>query len=363
MTLIGYIADVHVGNMAKGKGETVAGVNARARDTLAALARAVEEATARGCTVLAVAGDLFHYARVEPQIVAAVQRILTLPAVVIVGNHDVASLAPGDHAIAPLGDHVTLVERASVVPVGDVDMLAVPFEPGPPMEWLPGRLESLRQLRRPGARSHLMLHMGISDLDTPYFLDQSAGHIAVVRLRELMEKHSIDWAFAGDWHRHQSWPHERGGIVQIGCLSPNRYPPGEHEHGHIGPLIISSPTGFEIVDIPGPRFVKLKYGASEIESYPLPQNAAPLYVKLTCNETQEKDARALLEEFRALGQVVDAELHVDRVLQRAAQRTASHEARTAGSVDEALRVYVETMPVAEGVSRDQVLRLARKYLA
>lgn len=365
-TRIAYIADVHVGNPKKWPGATTAGVSDRARHTLAALETAVSLAKSQGCEALGIAGDLFDYSAIEPQLVAEVQRVLAdIPVFAIPGNHDMASLAPGDHAIAPLQDHLTIVEAPSILHVGGVDVWCVPFEPGPPSEWLPLRLQQLEDSgeRRGTAGTHLMVHMGVSDDATPYFLDQSTGHIRAGDLRELMDKYGIDWAFAGDWHRHQAWQDASRNIVQVGCLAPNRFPPGAHEHGHIGPLVIAEDIdGYEMVDVPGPRFAKFRFTKASRAAYKLPLKARPLYIKMTCNEEQEAEAKELLKEWEDAGTALATELVVDRAEKRAAARTAAHEARKASSVDEAIQVYVNTMPLPDEVDRQEVLQLTRRYL-
>ena len=362
VTKIAYVADCHLGNLKKWAGRTVGGVNTRAQGSLAALELAVQEALARGCVALGIAGDLFDYAHVEPQIVARTQSILdAIPTFAIVGNHDVSSMSVGDHALAPLQDHLTLVERPWVLPIGDVDVLCVPFEPGPVLEWFPQRLEQLWDDRRKGAGTHLMVHMGVSDHGAPYFLDGSVGAVKVDDLRDLMSMHAIDWCFAGDWHRHQVWDNGSRGIVQVGCLAPKRFPPNTHEHGHVGPLIVADGIdGVEMVDVPGPRFFKFQW----CEDLVLPPvKAAPLYLKLLCKEDEEDAARAHLRKLKTDGLIREYELDVDRAQQRAAARTAAHEARQASSVVDALKIYVDTMPLGDHVDRTNVLQRARKYLA
>ena len=367
VTKIAYLADTHLGNPKKWPGKYTAGINARASATFAALHRAVELAKAAGCVALGIAGDICDYALIEPQILAEAQRILDIPTFLIPGNHDMASLAPGDHALAPLQDHATIVESPQILHIEDIDVWCVPFEPGPPTSWLPTRLQQLEDSgdRRATAGSHLMVHMGVSDSATPYFLDQSSGHISVKDLRALMDQFGLDWAFAGDWHRHQVWDNASRGIVQVGCLAPNRFPPGEHEHGHIGAMVIAEGIdGVELVDVPGPRFAKLSFTDACPASYTLPLKPAPLYLKLTCREGEEDAARKLANDWMASGTAQEVEVVVDRVLRRAAARTAAHEARGASSVDEAIELYVRTMPLPEEIeeNRTNVLQRVRKYL-
>lgn len=361
--MLAYLADLHIGNAKKWGGSTVSGVNERCLDQLAALETAYRIADEKKCTAMFIAGDVFDYVNVPPQVIAAAQRIVrTIPTFAIPGNHDIASMATGDNAVVALQDHLTLLEQPTSIDLdGRVEVWCVPFECGPVMDWLPLRLRELHASKKEKTRTrHLMLHVGISDNNTPDFLRASSGHIDSDSLRSLMIDFDIDCTFSGDWHRHEIW--EEGGktIVQIGCLAPTRFPPSSYEHADKGSMVIvHHDMSMSRVDVPGPRFVSADY----VTGLPdIPKKASNVYLKLRCTEKEEASAKEDIARLKETGAIKEGELQVDRSFRKAELRTATVEARSASSVDEALRVYIESCPVGEGVNRDNVLRRVRNYL-
>lgn len=359
MTKIGYIADVHVGNFSRWPGITAAGVNERAQHVLDALERAM--VLVQECHAFGVLGDLFDYVHVEPQIIAAVQRELDcgVPGFVMVGNHDQKSTAIGDNAVAPLDPVVSVIERPRRFAVHDVDVWAVPFHPGPVQDWLPSALDDFQMQTSSGTtHRHLCLHMGIAEPGMPEFLTKSSGAIDVDALFDLMERYSIDVAVSGDWHRHKIWRRGHRAVCQVGALAPNRFPPGDHEQADRGPLVIVEGADIHVHDVPGPRFYTARWG----ETWTPAATQMPTYLRVRCKEGEEAEARAWLAEHKAAGFVREYALDVDRAHKIAAARTAAHDARTASSVDEAIRVFVERMAVEDGVDRAAVLRRVRGFL-
>lgn len=100
MSFISFIADTHIANHRRFAGESRACINVRCHTTLNSLEQAVE--SARG--TLVVLGDIFDTVRPEPQVIAAVQLALweTHTTFLLLGNHDMVSTQPGDHALGPL---------------------------------------------------------------------------------------------------------------------------------------------------------------------------------------------------------------------------------------------------------------------
>lgn len=367
------IADVHVDNYARWGGPVVAGLNGRARFVLSALSSAVAlSLRLHGDRAsLVVCGDLFNRSRPEPALLAAVQNIFEQhPRVfILVGNHDQESDAYGHNALAPLAPVAHVVEQPTVVQAtgSSRELWLVPFRPGPIAEWLPRVLnDDLERQSMGGAERALFLHAGISDKATPYYLDQTAGSIAVDDLAKLMRAHGIDTCFSGDWHRHQRWRRRGCEIVQVGALCPNRFPPN-YEHGHEGPAVTwDGADRIDVHDVPGPRFYKRRWSELDQEWVP---TGAPAYLKLTCRTDQVAEAREWLEAMRVRAGLMEEpwlggiELEIDRGIERAKAKTASFEARQANSLDEALTVYVRAMPVPDGVNRDRVLEHARRLLS
>lgn len=370
-----FIADVHVDNFAQFSGPERGGLNDRGRYVLQSLEDAFVEAGNEDVVIL---GDLFNRCQPSPVLISHVQSIITAhPGTtwVLLGNHDQESGAFGHNALAPLAPVCHVVETPLVVHQAiEAELWFAPFKPGPAKDWLPETLEQLSDLAAKGAsvtQRALCVHMGLSDSKTPYYLDQTSGSMAVRTLAKICKKHGITHVFAGDWHRHQRWKASGVELVQVGALCPPRFPPG-YEHGDRGPLVRWSGRSGRLVtveDIPGPRFVKLRFSQVKDKQWIPPQNSRPCFLRLTCRSDQVDAAKewlaslkvelGLLEQGGLLGA---AELDVDRGLERAKARTASFEARAASSLDEAIALYIKNMPVEAVVDRDNVLQHVRRLL-
>lgn len=360
---IAFIADVHLGNFAKFGGPMRGSLNRRGLDVLATLTSAVE--LAADCDALMVLGDLFHYANPEPALMAQVQEILAQHPNVIVmpGNHDLSSSAYGDHAIAPLAPVVKVVEtpRRFVIRSDDdaVELWVVPFQPGPVDDWLEPALKLCADKRRKSDRIALALHVGISDNETPYYLDGGGASITAKTLGKLCMKYGIGFVFSGDWHRHQSWRQSGVSLMQVGSLAPNRFPPG-YEHGDRGPMAIWDGKTSEVIDVPGPRFYKRRWTDGDVPKWPPRVELGDrVYLKLRVRTADADAAKAWAAERTDID---GFELDVDRGIERAKARTASFEARQASSLDDAVQLYVKNMPLEKGVARDRVLKIVRQNI-
>lgn len=150
--------------------------------------------------------------------------------------------------------------------------------------------------------------------------------------------------------------------MQVGTLCPARFSPG-YEHGDRGPLAMLRDDGaLDVFDVPGPRFYKRQWSGG-VNDWP-PIGEAPgcaRYLKLNCSQQASADARAWAEEH---GESFEsATLEIDHGLDRAKARTASFEARQGSSLDHALELYVERMPLpSPACDRKRVLQYARKYI-
>jgi len=249
--------------------------------------------------------------------------------------------------------------------------LFMPFRHGPIMEWLPKTLAEQCSANRT-VLNHwrprvLVMHAGIADQGTPLYLANSSGAIYVEQLAKIAKQHDITHVFSGDWHRHQVWYIDGVTIVQVGALCPNRFPP-DYEDAHIGPLVELYVDGsIQVFDVPGPRFYKRRWSqiANDLEWMP---DGEAAFLRITAREDQEKDAREWIEAMRVKAgltgsmQLGGVELEIDRAVSNAKARTASFEARQASSLDEALSVYVGSMPVPAGVEREQVIHHVKRLL-
>lgn len=255
MSIVAFCSDVHIGNHRRLGGPMVSGINTRCRMTLFALSQAIEKARAAGAEFFVVAGDLFDSCAVTPQVMTAVGAILRgagMQVILLVGNHDQHSDAPGDHALGPLGllPNVQVVERPSRVHVGGADILyAIPFSSEVGDTYIPGALEALGE-RCDGL---IAIHAGIRDKDTPVFLSGARDSIGL----EVIEAKDRR-VFAGNWHNGKAW----GGVVQCGTLAPtgfdNAWPDFGGVEATVGGLYLHDTRtrkgSYQHVD--GPRFVK-----------------------------------------------------------------------------------------------------------
>ena len=370
--MIYFIADVHNDNFAPFGGPMVGGLNTRARYVLAALQRACDVAIDRPLVVL---GDLFNKCQPSPVLTSHVQQILQDHgnAILLLGNHDQESGAYGHNALAPLAPVAHVVETPTVINLLedlDTELWFAPFQAGKATDWLPETLKQLAAASVGATNRLLCVHMGLSDSKTPYYLDATAGSINVTTLARMCRKYDISHVFAGDWHRHQQWTRNKVHMTQVGALAPPRFPPS-YEDAAIGPMVSWDPgtKKTSLLDIKGPRFVKLRYSQVRDTEWNPPLNSAPVFVRLTCRSDQVDEAKEWAEALKVRLGLLDKggllgglDFDIDRGLERAKARTASFEARQANSLEEAISVYVQRMPVEDGVDRAHVLHHVRRLI-
>lgn len=365
---VSFIADVHVGNFRKFGGVMRGSINDRAAAVLAALETAVIESESRGDEALVICGDLFDYAKPEPALLAAVADTLRQhrSVHVLVGNHDMSSTTPGDNAVTVLNhlDNVITYERPGYVELDSCQLVLMPFASGDPATWLPSSLERLsidRHNAHPDAYVIMATHFGISDEKTPYYLDESAGSIRADRLAKICNDRGIHCVMAGDWHRHAEWNIDGVHMVQVGSLAPSRFPPN-YEHGHHGPMVTKYDDGtMGVLDIPGPRFMRESWdgGALAVERALVTKRMSPMtFVKIDVKPDELDDAKAWANEQGFAG----VEFNVNRTEQIARARTAAFEAKQASTMNDAVRLFVEAMPLDDGVDRDTVLQHCRRLI-
>lgn len=254
---IAYIGDVHVGNPQRMGGQLRGGINDRGRQVLGVYEAAIRAAFGAGATHIVVLGDLLDTMRPTPQIVAEVRRIHRIAKeysgaiILLKGNHDSDSDAPGDNALAMLQEpYVEVVDTQRTVVIGDTSLHCVPFRAGVINDWLP---ESMTQFSMSSAHNHLVLHAGIRTATTAPWLLDSVGAVSEELLDLVCEKHGIDLVFAGDWHDHKRCG-AAGQIWQMGAICPTGFNNlGIDEYGHVA---ITRKTVVTPLRVPGPRFIK-----------------------------------------------------------------------------------------------------------
>lgn len=363
MSRLSFIADIHVGNHSTFGGPVHAGINQRGREVLATLEGAVEQAQNANSDALVICGDLFDTANPSPQLIAEVQRILlnAPKTLVLMGNHDMVSDASGDNALGPLSflPNVLPVETPEVYTFEDTALLMVPFQTGDAREWFPEVVGHLAAVPVPeGTKKVLAFHLGVIDSETPAFLAKAHDAIEAREVHGLMLEYGIDYAFCGNWHSPKKWTAKWGDqLVQCGALCPTGWDNPGWDYGRVWTVN----TDTELVtfrEVPGPRFLSVEEmedaeGCVEKAN----QYGHSLYLSLKGEIASDP---AMLETVREWG--VKARAVADGEAAREATKAAAVAVRGASTLNDALARYVAAMPVGEGVDREQVKAMARKYL-
>ena len=265
MARIAFVADVHVGNHRLHGGPSVSGINTRCRLVLDSLAYAVSAAAAAGCDAFVVCGDLFDTVRPEPQVIRAVQDVLrcdtNMQVYLLCGNHDAASSAEGDNALAPLESHnVHVVDTPSVAKCDDVSLLLVPYNSQHPSEWLAQTVSGLAGLA--SGNKVAAVHLGVIDGSTPPFMRSVNDAVELTDLVRIAASCSVDRVYAGNWHSYRTWRVNSVTVVQCGALAPTGHDNDWRECGKMSLYDTAPPTPgarrSAVLNVPGPRFVQAR---------------------------------------------------------------------------------------------------------
>lgn len=368
MSEIVFIADPHIANHRAFGGALVAGINRRCRlacNVLREVAAHLDPAQP-----LVILGDTFDAPDPIPQVLTEVGNLLhETHAAFLVGNHEMVSSAPGDHALGPLMPVASCIaDRPRLTGVGGADLLLIPFRAGKAAETLP---EDIRKALGPyatGGKTPLLLcmHYGVSVASDPGYMTAAPDAVPLQLVNQLAAEHDIQAVFAGHWHTHQYLQAREDGkplVVQVGALVPTGWDnPGMNGYGtvvHYDPLT----EAMTVEHLPGPRFIKWSWPPGSPNAFPDPPKGGQVFIRVTAPADRLDDARLWIEELRTLGKVEAGEAVPDEAPAKEAARKAAESARSADTMAEALAAFVAAMPLAEGVDRDEVLGLARKYLA
>jgi hypothetical protein len=367
---IAFVADVHLGNHKRHGGPVEASLNGRCRLALKTFRRAVERALALDCAAFVVAGDLFDYQRPEAQLIKEVQDILAkakgqMRIYLLVGNHDQTSDGAGDHALGPLAPFATIIDQPSIVRIADrgarIDLALVPFRAGAPaVTWLPETLERLNVALDANSHRLLAVHLGIADENTPPWLRGSSDSINVQALIEAAKPLDVEAVIAGNWHDRKRWPGPPE-VFQCGALVPTGWDnPGVDGYGTLVLWDGANPNAERLTyeEIPGPRFLQMS-GKNYINIGP---PDCDLFVSVTAAPEEIAAVSAAINAQVQSGLFAAAEVLPDAALATVAARTAATNASSAGTLDEAIARFVDDMPLENGVQRDDVRNLTRRYL-
>lgn len=217
----------------------VAGINRRCRLAIETFERAVAKASELGVTDFVVCGDLFDTANPNPQILAAVGLVFlqhgAMDFHLLLGNHDMRSNVPGDHALGLLGlmANVRVYDRPEEVvldssePGGSIHLAMLPFHPGGPMT---GALEAFASTLGSGATHRILcMHAGIIDKSTPPWLRESSEGVSEALIARLIRVDSFSILWAGNWH----WSLTGRGWQQIGALVPTGWDNAGSNYGQM----------------------------------------------------------------------------------------------------------------------------------
>jgi len=371
--LVAFVADVHLANHKRFGGPRLGGVNTRASMVLEALVAAIEVANAQGVKHFVVLGDLVDVSNPTPQLLSCLAGIFThyewthgaeaMQFHLLMGNHELVSEQQGDNALDVLRhlDNVSVYEGAAqCVDLGELELLMVPFQ-AVAREALAPQVVT----RPPGKKPRILcVHMGVSDGNTPFFLQNAGDSMTAIALSERAYELGCSLVMAGNWHSHAAWvpPHTFGGkpaptVIQCGALVPTGFDNPGMNYGYV--ITVGAGSGDLAIDmttVPGPRFLSMLWDS--FKDVP----AGQIFLRLTAKPSDVEAARLALKALREADAVLDGEVLIDAVAVRTQARSAAAAARHADSTKNAVAEYVEHMLLPDDVDRVAVLAFVEKCL-
>jgi DNA repair exonuclease SbcCD nuclease subunit len=375
VTRLAFIADLHLGNHKRMGGSLAAGLNRRCQLVADTLAAAGSKATSLGCDALVILGDVFDSSRPTPQMIAAVERAIVEnapPTIIVRGNHDMDSTAEWDDALGPLsfvsGIHV--VTQPELIPVrSNVEVMAVPFFPGDAREWFPPMVEELAQRpRRSSAHRLLAFHLGIIEQGaTPFFLLNAEDAIPLETLDELVTRHKLSGAFAGNWHGRALWMSEGAPVIaQAGTIAPTGFDDeGFDDRGGMLTWSDVDPSKSHIHHVPGPRFVTVVEADEQVVRAALAPAQPKDSVFLRFKVPHEQAARAaeLTAWLTTNHMVADATVELTGSEEKSARNVLEAVLRLGASKDEALHAYVKNFAGGDDARTERITAQVKGFLS
>ena len=361
---VSFVADVHVHNHRRFGGSSIGGINTRCREILTALKKACLRAKKSESDAFVILGDLFDTTKPSPQVIAAVMDCLSAGhpnTLLLVGNHDQVSTYSGDHAMAPLAalPNVTVVDESKTfIEDSDTPLAVVPFRPGSAKEWLPEELEKLGDL----TGYTVCVHLGIMDGETPHYMREVHDAIHVDVLRALKKEFGFRSVIAGNWHDHKFWDfsQDKLTIVQTGALVPTGFAnPGLHGYGTVG-LIKNERFSKHVVV--GPRYIKVR-SLQELENLANldkhdPPSPHTIRARWIVPPGEISEAVAAAKDMP----LSDIEVIPDEKVAQQSARSAAIAARSAETLDEAIKAFISKMDLPEGVLPKDIVEMTKSYL-
>jgi hypothetical protein len=370
---IAFVSDAHIGNHGKHGGHCIKGINRRCQECLDALSSAIDAANELGCAGFCVIGDLFDTDRPAPQLIHAVQEILTKfkgTRIVTLGNHEVHSAATGDHCLGPLSPVAEVADTDTVFDFGSpeqaVDLLCLPYRSEPVASWLDS---SLTELCQEPAKRILCLHAGIEDSHTPSFMRDSHDSIRLETIRKTTSDHGVSLVLTGHWHSPVDWEGGSDGVsvYQVGALVPTGWDNPGLDYGRL--LVVNTAAmGVTQHRLGGPRFLTantITEAEALLNSSTFNEHHVEykLYMRLHVPPEQTAEATKWLSQAKANGSIQGGEVQTDNALVRSAVRTAAKAAKSKTTLDEAIAAYIDGLSLGFEFDTQEVLKTVNHYLA
>jgi DNA repair exonuclease SbcCD nuclease subunit len=354
---LAVIADVHLASHRRFGGEGP--VNNRATDILSALHSIRPRLLERGVHMLAVAGDFYDTDKPPPQLIAEVQSWLDsmkpLEVTFIAGNHDRRSNVGGDHALAPLYGRARIFD----CPGSLGNVLYVPFRTAPRGWWA----EDVLQFEPDGSRDYavavIVTHIGVEFGDTPFFLQGKDDSLPVDAIGHTALQLGAHTVVCGNYHKPCVQMSASGvNVIQCGTFTPAGWDDPGLDYGHVVIVDTEMSGWFEVVKIPGPRFI---HGNTQDwrdvrESGP---RQCVVYVRVPVGPHESLPGEYLREERMG---TVTLDRVVDTELRKLNAQAAVASARDEASFREALTAFLAKTEVPEGTSREAVEARVLRYM-
>ena len=365
---VAFVSDPHVGNHRKCGGAIVGSMNERCRLVLNVLREAIKVCISKNVGHLVVNGDFFDAHDPSPQLIASVQVLLEwalskgTQVVLLLGNHDMHSTSGMDNALAPLRRWAKVYDEPGVLSIpGALDIVMCPFRVGDAATWVP---ESLAGLALPKAKVPrvMSVHVGVRDPKTAAYLMGAADSVDVGDLRKWAKAAGISHVFAGNWHDKKVWEQaDEPSIIQCGALCPTGWDNPGLTYGRmfiydttkVGPQV-------EEVTVPGPRFIEV---TSVEEAARFADIATKKGLQMFVRLVEDAQTLALEGTPERPEGLAGWEVVSNSASSKAATADAAKAAKAESTLDEALSAYIQKMPLAPGVSADEVEAVSREIIS
>lgn len=344
-TRVAVVADVHIHNYKAFGDLTRGGINQRGEMSIDAFVAAMDRAVELGCSKLFVAGDLFHVRRPEPALLSAVIREIgevreKLQVVIIPGNHDMieAGAEGGNTAVAPLHREALVIKSPIWVENDNLSCLCVPFAAGKPVGMFLREAMAATVEKTPKTQYRaLIAHAGVYDDTSPGWMKEAKDSIHVADLQRLLYEYKFTDAFVGHYHQHRIWE-DPPTVVQVGTLCPGGFS-DQGAFPWVGGMAVYDGETIDMEQIKGPRFLELKAEQQVPEEL---RGWYPLFLRVVGDKVTVPD------NFPSD--------HVEKVEAPPADVEAS-DTPDVKDAPEALRSYIEKMPLPASVDRARVLEV------